>query len=59
MATGETIDREMTDTEHAEYKATQAEAKAQADALVARTVAREALLTKLGITDEEARMLLS
>lgn len=58
MATNEVIDREMTDTEFAEYKATQAADKAEADALAARTAAREALLTKLGITAEEAQLLL-
>ena len=36
-----------------------AEAKARADARATRTVAREALLERLGITDEDARMLLS
>jgi len=58
MATGEVIDREMTDTEHAQYKATQAADKVQADALAARTVAREALLDRLGITADEAQLLL-
>ena len=35
-----------------------AETEAQADALAARIAAREALLTKLGITAEEAQLLL-
>ena len=58
MATNEIIDREMNANELATYKATQAEAKATADALAARTAAREALLTKLGITADEAQLLL-
>jgi hypothetical protein len=36
-----------------------ADDEAQATAQLARDAAREALLTKLGITDAEARMLLS
>ena len=43
----------------AQVAADAAEAKARADAVAARTVAREALLERLGITAEEARMLLS
>lgn len=42
----------------AQVAADKAEAKAQADAKAARTAAREALLTKLGITAEEAQLLL-
>ena len=42
----------------AQIAADQADAKARATALVARTAAREALLTKLGITAEEAQLLL-
>ena len=42
----------------AQVAADQAEAKARADAKAARTAAREALLTKLGITDAEAQLLL-
>jgi hypothetical protein len=35
-----------------------AEAQAESDALASRTAAREALLDKLGITAEEAQLLL-
>ena len=56
------VDRDMTEAERAAYEAwakiAAAEAKAQADALAARTAAREALLTKLGITADEAQLLL-
>ncbi len=50
--------REMTDAEFAQYEADKITNAAQADALAARTVAREALLTKLGITADEAQLLL-
>ena len=57
--TNEMIDREMTDEEFSNYQTQQAleiaeqEAKAQAEANKA------ALLEKLGITEEEAKLLLS
>ena len=56
--TNEVIDREMTDAEFAVYEADQqarATAQAEADAKAAQ---RQALLTRLGITEEEARILL-
>jgi len=58
IATNEIIDREMNDDEFAQYeadKAAQAIAKAEAEA---KATARQALLTKLGITAEEAQLLL-
>ena len=58
MATGEVIDRVMTDSEHAEWQAQKAEAEAQAEAAAVKAAAREALLDKLGITAEEAQLLL-
>jgi hypothetical protein len=56
--TDEIIDREMTDAEFAQYeadKAAQATAQAEAEA---KATAKAALLTRLGITAEEARLLL-
>jgi hypothetical protein len=56
--TNEIIDREMTDQEYAQYKVNQVEfiaEKAEADA---RTAQRQALLERLGITSEEAKILL-
>lgn len=50
--------RDMTAAELAQVAADAAAAKATADALAARTAAREALLDKLGITAEEAQLLL-
>lgn len=56
------VDRDMTPAEQAAYLAwaetAQAEAEAQAAALAAKAVARQALLEKLGITEEEAQLLL-
>ena len=56
------IDRDMTEAEETAHlvwqKTCAAEAKATADALASRTAAREALLDKLGITAEEAQLLL-
>jgi hypothetical protein len=56
--TGETIVRDMTADELAQRKLDQAEAKKQAEAQAAKAVAREALLTRLGITADEAQLLL-
>ena len=58
IETDEVIDREMTDAEFAAYEADQAaSATAQAEA-ESKATARQALLTKLGITAEEAQLLL-
>jgi hypothetical protein len=56
--TDEVIDREMTDAEFADYEAdqtAQVAAKAEAEA---KATARAALLTQLGITEEQAKLLL-
>ena len=56
--TNEIIDREMNDQEFAQYEANQAAraiAKAEAQAKAAQ---RRAILEHLGITEEEARILL-
>ena len=58
VETDEIIDREMTDQEFAQYEADQAlQATAQAEA-EAKATAKAALLTRLGITAEEAQLLL-
>jgi hypothetical protein len=61
--TNETIEREMTDDEIAAHKAgeleTQELRKAEELAKLEKQTNREALLTKLGITAEEAVLLLS
>ena len=59
IETNEVIDREMNDAEFAAYeaeKAAQAIVQAETDA---KATAKSALLKKLGITAEEAQLLLS
>ncbi len=59
METGEIIDREMNDSEFAQYQLDQAEqAKKIADA-EAEAANKAALLAKLGISADEAKLLLS
>ena len=52
----------MTDAEYAQWQTDKAEAQAeeqaQAVAVEAKQVARQALLTRLGITEQEAKLLL-
>ena len=56
--TGEVLDREMTDVEFAKYQADEIEAlqlKAEAEA---KATQKAALLERLGISEDEARLLL-
>ena len=58
IETDEVIDREMNDDEFAQYEANKnARAAEQAEA-EAKATARQALLAKLGITADEAKLLL-
>ena len=58
IATDKVIDREMNDKEFTEYEVMlEAQATAQAEA-EAKATAKAALLSKLGITAEEAALLL-
>lgn len=58
ISTDEVIDREMNDAEFEQYQADQAE-KAQTKAEVeAKAAARQAILDRLGLTSEEAALLL-
>jgi hypothetical protein len=61
--TDEVIDREMTDAEFAEYEAEKqkdaAEAQAKADLEATNAAHKAALLERLGITADEAKLLLS
>ena len=59
LATNEVIDREMNDAEFAQYEADQAAQAAQAAAEAAKAAEKEALLARLGITADEAKLLLS
>lgn len=57
--TDEVIDREMTDVEFANYQADlEAQAQKEAEAQ-AKAQAKAALLAQLGITEEQAKLLLS
>jgi hypothetical protein len=58
VLTGEVIEREQTDAEKAQATADIAEAKAQAKAAADKASARQALLDRLGITADEAALLL-
>jgi hypothetical protein len=58
LATNEVIDREMNDAEFAQYEADQAAQAAQAAAEAAKAAEKAALLTRLGITADEAKLLL-
>ena len=50
--------RDATPAEVAEIEARQAEAQAQAEALEAKAAARQAVLDRLGLTEQEAQLLL-
>jgi len=50
--------REMTEAEHDQYKLDQVEAEAQVAALAAKATARQAVLTKLKLTEAELAALL-
>lgn len=59
LSTDEVIDREMNDAEFAQYEEDQAaQVAAQAEA-EAKAEAKAALLEQLGITEEQAKLLLS
>ena len=58
LETNEVIDREMNDAEFAQYQIDKARGDAMKAEAVAKEIAREALLEKLGITSDEAKLLL-
>jgi hypothetical protein len=59
LATDEVIDREMNDAEFAQYEADQAAAAIQAEAEATKAAEKAALLSRLGITADEAKLLLA
>lgn len=59
LETGEIIDRELTDDEIEENTFRDAAIQAQLEAKTKAAAAKAALLEKLGITEEEAKLLLS
>lgn len=58
IKTGEIIEREMNDAEYAQHKIDVAEAQAVQAEADAKAAARQAILDRLGLTEEEARLLL-
>ena len=59
LATDEIIDREMTNDEYAIYQVQQARENAKAEAEAQAAADKLLLLAKLGITADEAKLLLS
>jgi hypothetical protein len=57
--TGEIINREMTDDELAQHQADQLAAQVEAQAKATKAAQKDALLERLGITADEAILLLS
>jgi hypothetical protein len=58
LATDKVIDREMNDAEFSQYEVDQAALATQAAAEAAKVAEKAALLTRLGITADEAKLLL-
>ena len=58
ITTGEVIDREMNDTEFAEYEINKANAIAEKAEAEAKAAERQAILDRLGLTADEAKLLL-
>ena len=56
--TGETIVRDFNAAELAQLELDKAEEKKQADALAAKQAARQTVLDRLGLTEQEAQLLL-
>ena len=59
IETNEVIDREMNDAEFAQYEVDEAEALVRQAEAEAKATAKAALLAQLGITAEQAKLLLS
>jgi len=59
LETDTVVDREMNDAEFAQYEADQAAATEKAEADAAKAAEKAALLERLGITADEAKLLLS
>lgn len=59
LSTDEIIDREMNDAEFTQWEIEQASMAAQTATEAAKAAEKEALLAKLGITADEAKLLLS
>ena len=57
--TNEVIDREMNATEYKQYQERQLEIESQEAEVAAKAQAKAALLERLGITEDEAKLLLA
>lgn len=58
LATNEIIQREMTPEEIEKFLATQADAQREQAETAAKLVQRQVILDRLGLTEEEAKLLL-
>ena len=58
IALDEVIDREMTDVEFAKYQKDQADYEAQEAQAEAKAAQRQAILDRLGLTADEAKLIL-
>jgi hypothetical protein len=58
VATDEVIDREMTDVEFAQFETDKAAAQTEAEAVATKAAEKAALLAQLGISDDQAKLLL-
>lgn len=56
--TNEVVDREMTDQEYLEYQELQSKLEQEAQAEEEKAAAKASVLNRIGITEEEARLLL-
>ena len=59
VETGEIVEREMNAQELAQWETDQAETLTRREAQAAKAAEKAALLAKLGITEDEAKLLLS
>ena len=59
VETGEIVEREFNSSELAQWETDQAEKQSQAEAEAQKAADKAALLTKLGISADEAKLLLS
>jgi len=59
VETGEVIEREMNAKEFGQFEAEQAENQTRKELEAVKVAEKAALLSKLGITDDEAKLLLS
>jgi hypothetical protein len=57
-ADGSFVTREMNDEEHAQWQKDKAQAKAKQDEADAKETQRQAILDRLGLTADEAKLLL-